>query len=83
MESFLKKVTKILRDSFPLPAVIDLDDDDGIIGAVISKRFRGMDAVDRVKIIWDILDKSLTPTERRRVVTIVPVAPEEEIAHLA
>ena len=58
-------------------------DDDGIIGMVTSAHLEGMETLDRINLIWDILDGGLTAEERRHVVTIVPATPEEEIAYTA
>jgi len=79
----VKKVEALLKEVFPPPDKIDLEDDDGngIIGSVTSERFVGMETIDRVHMIWDCLGKGLTPQERRRVVLIVAVTPFEEIAH--
>ena len=79
----LEKVRALLLKEFPPPDKVELDDDNGIIGAVISRRFEGLESIDRINIIWDLLDKNLTRNERRRVVTIVAVTPIEEIAHRA
>jgi hypothetical protein len=79
----LEKVKRLLIKEFPPPDKVELEDDDGIIGAVTSKQFEGLEAIDRINIIWDLLDKNLNREERRRVVTIVAVTPVEEIAHLA
>jgi hypothetical protein len=77
----VEKLRAILTAEFPPPATISLDDDDGIIGIVVSPRFKGMDAMDRVNLIWDLLGSRLTPEERRRVLTVVAATPEEEIFH--
>ena len=77
----LKKTTKLLRQAFPPPARINLKDEDGIMGVVVSSRFEGLEGLDRQNLLWDVLDKKLTPEERRRVVIIVAVTPKEEIAH--
>jgi hypothetical protein len=79
----IKKVRSVLTKEFPPPDKVELEDDDGIIGAVISRRFEGLEAIDRIKLIWDLLEKKLTKDERKRIVTIVAVTPVEEIAHLA
>jgi len=79
----LKKVELILTDMFPPPDKVWLEDDDGIIGTVTSSRFIGMNALDRINMIWDALDKSLTPEERKHVVIIVAATPQEEILYTA
>jgi stress-induced morphogen len=79
----LEKVRALLVDEFPPPDKIELDDDHGIIGAVVSQRFEGLESIDRINIIWDLLDRNLNKEERRQIVTIVAVTPVEEIAHLA
>jgi alpha-glucuronidase len=80
---FVTKVEGALRSTFPAPDPIHLEDNDGIVGRVASGRFRGLEFIDRINRTWDALDRELTPDERRRVVTIVAVTPEEEIAHRA
>jgi hypothetical protein len=77
----VEKVDSILKEVFPPPDKIVLEDEDGIIGTVTSARFVGMDTIDRIHLIWDALAKGLTPEERRRVVLIVAATPEEEIAY--
>jgi len=77
----LKKVRKLLIKEFPPPDKVELVDDHGIIGAVVSKRFEGMESIDRINIIWDLFEKGLTRDERKGIVTVVAVTPLEEIAH--
>ena len=60
---------------------MNLRDEDGIIGIVTAKRFRRMDTMQRQDVIHDLLEARLTPEERRQVVIIVAVTPEEEIAY--
>jgi len=79
----LEKVRALLIKEFPPPDKVELDDDKGIIGAVVSKRFEGLEAIDRINIIWDLFEKGLTRDERKHIVTVVAVTPLEEIAHLA
>jgi hypothetical protein len=79
----VEKVKTILIELFPPPAKVELWDEDGIIGTVTSPRFQDMEPIDRINLIWDALDKGLTPEERRRVVTIVAATPQEEIAYTA
>jgi len=74
---------RILGKAFPRPDKIMLDDEDGIIGTIVSSRFKGIDTMDRVNMIWDLLDAELTPEERRRVVLIVAMTPIEEKLHAA
>jgi acid stress-induced BolA-like protein IbaG/YrbA len=76
----VRKLKKILEERFPAPDKVDLRDDDGIIGVVTSKRFRRMDTMQRQDLIHDILATRLTGEERRHVLLIVGVTPEEEAA---
>jgi septum formation inhibitor-activating ATPase MinD len=76
-----QKLKRILEQQFPPPDKVTLRDKDRIIGIVTSKRFRRMDTMKRQDLIHDILATGLTPTERRQVVLIVAVTPEEEIAY--
>jgi hypothetical protein len=79
----LEKIRSILTREFPSPDEIELEDADGIIGTLTSKRFVGMETIDRINLIWDLLDRELTREERRGVVLIVAATPEEEIAYTA
>ena len=75
-----RKLKKILEERFPPPDKVKLRDEDRIIGIITSKRFRRMDMMQRQDLIHDILTNSLTEKERRDVLLIVAVTPEEEIA---
>ena len=79
----LRKLKQILEERFPPPDKVDLRDEDGIIGVVTSRRFRRMDTMQRQDLIHDILENHLTPEERRHVLLIVAVTPEEAIANAA
>ncbi len=79
----LEKIRSLLTTVFPPPARIELIDEDGIIGTITSACFEGMERIDRINMIWDILDVGLTLEEWRRVVTIVPATPLEEIVYTA
>jgi stress-induced morphogen len=77
----VRKLKKILEERFPPPDKVNLRDDDGIIGVVTSKRFRRLDAMQRQDLIHDVLATRLTGEERRHVLLIVAVTPEEEAAN--
>jgi acid stress-induced BolA-like protein IbaG/YrbA len=77
----LRKLKRVLEDRFPPPDKVSLRDDDGIIGVVTSGQFRQMDTMRRQDLIHDILDNHLSPQERRHVLLIVAVTPEEELAN--
>ena len=80
MEELDKKVISVLKAAFP-SAEIDLQDDDGIIGVLVSNEFEGVEAIDRQNKIWKVLDRSLAPEEKRRIHIIVAATPEEHIGH--
>jgi hypothetical protein len=77
----LRKLKRLLQEQFPPPDKVDLREEDGIIGVVTSRRFRRMDTMQRQNLIHDILATGLNPEERRQVLLIVGVTPEEEIAN--
>ena len=81
--AIVRKLKKILEEQFPSPDKVQLRDDDGIIGVVTSKRFRRMDTMERQDLIHDILATQLTGEERRHVLLIVGVTPEEQAANAA
>ena len=79
----VKKVKTALNRSFK-PTVLKIEDDDGVIGVVVSDDFREVESIDRQALIHDALSKSLTPLspeEMRRVLAITPMTPEEYIAY--
>ena len=75
-----RKLKRILEERFPPPDKVEVCDEDRFIGVVTSRSFRRLDGVQRQNIIHDVLKTSLTPAERRQVVIIVGVTPEEELA---
>jgi hypothetical protein len=74
----LRKLKKGLTRAFPAPAVISLQDDDGIIGVIAAERFAELDTLDRQDLIGNELSKILTPAELRHIQAIVGVTPLEE-----
>lgn len=57
---------------------IRLEDDDGISGFAVSRRFEGLSPLDRQDQIEEALSKApLTPAERRRVLMIAGLTPAE------
>lgn len=81
MASVVKKLKHILTEAFPEPDQVVLDDDRGILGTIISSRFDGMESMDRINMIWDLLDARLTDKERSRIVHILAITPLEEKLH--
>ena len=76
----VRKLKRILEQEFPPPDKVEIRDEDRIIGVVTSRRFRRMDTVQRQDLIHDILATHLTPEERRHVLLVVGVTPEEEMS---
>jgi len=81
MAKFVRKLNDLLREKFPAPDLIELEDDKGIIGTIISTRFKNMEMMDRVNLIWDFLDENLTKEERRKIVLIIAMTPKERLLH--
>ncbi|HEX4131648.1 MAG TPA: hypothetical protein VHZ24_16540 [Pirellulales bacterium] len=73
------KVIAALRQ--PLDAAyIRLDNDDGISGIVVSKKFEGMTMLDRQTRIDELLSQessAITPQEQRQVLMIAGLTPAE------
>lgn len=80
MATVREKVKSLLEKAFP-KATLELQDDDGIIGVLVSDEFEELEAIDRQDKIWDVLDRALTPEEKRQVLTIVAATPEEHVGH--
>ncbi len=76
-----RKLRRILEERFPPPDKVEVRDEDRFIGVVTSRRFRRLGGVQRQELIQDALATSLTPAERRQVVIIIGVTPEEELAN--
>ena len=81
MEELALKVDRILRNAFPELEWLDIQDDDGIIGVLVSPTFEGLEAIDRQNMIWDVLDQALEPDEKRQIQIIVAATPEEHMGH--
>jgi acid stress-induced BolA-like protein IbaG/YrbA len=63
------------------PEHVRLEDDDGISGFVVSRRFTGMSSFDRQGKIEETLDRaSLAADERRQVLMIAGLTPDEYAA---
>ena len=78
----VKKVKTALNRAFK-PVHLYIEDDDGIIGVVVSDRFREVESIDRQTRIHDALTKTQTPLtveEMRRILVIAPMTPEEYVA---
>ncbi len=75
-----RKLKRVLEDQFPPPDKVSIRDGNGMVGIVTSRRFRRMDTMQRQDIIHEVLATRLTPQERRDVLIIVAVTPEEETA---
>ena len=78
MESLEEKLSKLLHQRFGRRAKVEIESDaDGISGKIISTKFRGIDMRERVDMVYDTLEGSLTPAERQQIVILGPFTPEE------
>lgn len=73
-----QKIESILRQRFQAPAQVIIQNDNGIMGTVTSEEFHGLETLDRLNLIWDVLTPCLSRAERREVSIIVPKTPQEE-----
>lgn len=80
--ALLGKIKHSLTEEFPPPARVNLEDHDGVIGSILSERFRRMDAMDRQNLIGEILAAHLDRKELRRIQVIVGVTPEEDVGRM-
>ena len=79
----VKKIKTVLNRSFK-PQVLELEDDGGVIGVVVSDHFREVQSLDRQLMIQNALRKSLKPLsidEMGRILAIAPMTPEEYVAY--
>jgi acid stress-induced BolA-like protein IbaG/YrbA len=77
-----EKVKSILEHGFE-PAEIGLSTRNSIVAWVISEHFESMDDLERQEAVWNLLDKSLSPEERRAVAIVVALTPKEREFHKA
>jgi hypothetical protein len=73
------KIVKALSEFLQVD-YIRLEEDDGVSGFVVSPRFQEISTVDRQGLIEEALSKAsdpLTPRERRQVLMIAGLTPEE------
>jgi acid stress-induced BolA-like protein IbaG/YrbA len=83
MDELESKVRQILEAAFPEREELELHCDDGLTGVLVSRKFEGVEAIDRQDQIWSALDRRLTPEEKRQVQIIVAATPEEHAGHTA
>ena len=81
MDKLGEKVERILKEAFPSLESLDIRNDDGIIGVLVSEEFEGLEAIDRQDRIWSVLDRSLNPEEKRQIQIIVAATPAEHLGH--
>ncbi len=78
-----EKVIHALGSALQIDQTI-LEEDDGLIGFVVSPDFRGRDSFDRQAMILNALrapGAQLSPEEIRQVVAVVAFTPEEYALH--
>jgi acid stress-induced BolA-like protein IbaG/YrbA len=78
----VRKVKRALKRAFN-PEIVNLEDDEGIIGVVVSDQFRRMESIDRQMSIDNALRdplSRLSEDEIRHVLAITPMTPEEYVA---
>ena len=71
-----EKVFQTLKNGLKLD-YMHLDDDDGIIGYVVSHVFDGVSTLDRHELLENVLAQQLSHAERRRILVIAPLTPDE------
>ena len=70
-----------MEQKFPSPDKIEIRHDDRMIVMITSRRFRRMSTMKRQDYVHDILMAELTHEERRQVLLVVCVTPEEELVY--
>ena len=79
MDKLLRKVKRLLRAGLP-GADLDLEvtvPGYKVGGLVIWDGFEGVEPLDRVHRVWDVLDQGLTEDERHGVNVVLTVTPDE------
>jgi hypothetical protein len=81
----LEEVRSYLSETFPAPDRVELScwEDDSIYGSVVSTKFEGKEMIDRVNMLWDLLDRGFTLEDRRNISMIVTATPAEAMSHSA
>jgi acid stress-induced BolA-like protein IbaG/YrbA len=84
LKEFIAKLTKVLQDKFPAPTEIHIKpapDGERVKGFLVSESFANTDDADRQDELWDILEDNFSPSEQRRVLSILAFTPEEYRAY--
>jgi acid stress-induced BolA-like protein IbaG/YrbA len=79
MDALARKIEQILKKGFPSQSSLNIRNDNGIIGVLVSAEFEGLEAIDRQNKIWEVLESSLSPEEQRQIQIIVAATPEEQL----
>jgi hypothetical protein len=82
MAAFLKKLDRLVKDSFPqssteLEQLESSSKPTKVGGFVVWSGFSGVDTRDRVRAVWDVLERGLTEREMSRISVILPYTPIE------
>jgi acid stress-induced BolA-like protein IbaG/YrbA len=77
-----ERVKELLNDAFK-PAEISVSSRDGVVVILVTERFEGLEDMARQEAVWQVLDRSLTPEERRAIAVVVALTPKEHGFHLA
>jgi acid stress-induced BolA-like protein IbaG/YrbA len=82
IQELAEKLRGILEEGFH-PAEIGLSTRDGIVAWIVSDQFESMDDLDRQEAVWNLLEKTLDPEERRAVSIVVALTSKEREFHRA
>lgn len=78
MEAFIKKLTKVLQQSFP-KSELELEEvgSGRVGGLIVWDRFAKLDHVDRQKRLSDVIKSKISPKEQLLISAILAMTPAE------
>lgn len=80
-----EKVAAVLRKALE-PDGLVLEDEDGLGGYIVSAQFRGLDSLERQKLLDKLLrapEAGLSKADLRQILVIAALTPEEQALHTA
>ena len=81
----IKKTRDILKKAFPFPDLVDVERHGAsrVRGRVVSSRFAGLDTFEREDLVNDAIAEQLTGEEKRKIVMIFTITPQERADYLS
>lgn len=78
MEDFIKKLTDLLKASFPdAQTELEAIGADRVSGFLIWDGFVGVEHIERQRTVWRLIRSELTPDEQHRIAAVLTMTSDE------